>query len=236
MQYYDRLQRCIHRHKVFLVIDNVFDNLKKIEQAKQYLRAEYAPGSIVLVTASSISILQELNIEERSCFEMPKLEEEEARSLFLYHAAPDYDYKAHEELLEQCMGSVKQFFVGPGADDNKNYHYHPVALKKFGVQLGYHPEQWGEKLNKWPCVDHTEFFPKSFDMLIPNSQVSFLRKSFDKLVFRDQLLLMDAALFYPEPPEHGSTLKQLNVFKWLSLVHEEQFADDVIFRVSHLHA
>lgn len=215
MQYYDRLQKHIHRHRIFLVVDNVSGSSKTIEQAKSYLKAEYAPGSVVLVATCSLGILQSLNIDERNCLEMPKLEEEEARSLFLYHAAPDNE--VDEELLQQCMGTVKQFYAG--VNDSNSYHYHPIALKQFGVQLGFRPEQWGEKLTKWTSMHRPSVLRKSFDMLIPGSRPSFLRKSFNTLVLEDQLLYMDAALFYPEPPEHGSTFKQLNILKWLSSIH-----------------
>jgi hypothetical protein len=217
MQYYDRLQRYIHKHRVLLVIDNVSTSLEKIEQTKCYLKAELAPNSVVLVATRSLGTLQSLNIDEPNCFEMPKLEEEEARSLFLYHAAPNYE--VDEELLERCMVSVKQFFAG--VNDNNNYHYHPIALKEFGLQLGFRPDQWEEKLTEWTKHQPIELFEwrKSFDMLAPDSRPGFFRQSFNMLELEDQLFYMDVALFYPEPPEHGSTLKQLNIFKWLSLVH-----------------
>ncbi|KAG0580357.1 hypothetical protein KC19_4G167800 [Ceratodon purpureus] len=222
-QYYERLQNHIHQHRVLLVIDNVPDSLKAIEAAKRYLIAEYAPGSVVLVATRSLGILQSLNIDERDCLEMPKLEEEEARSLFLYYAAPVYD--VDPKLLERCMRSAEHFFgedddifsvkMMPCEDDDIHYHYHPVVLRELGMQLGILPKQWEKKLTKLRFGR----FRLSFDMLTLGSRPSFLRKSFDMLSLEDRLLHMDAALFNPEPSQEGSILTQLNIFTWLSLLH-----------------
>jgi hypothetical protein len=81
----NRLQRALTDLGVFLAIDNVSSATAK--HALTLLRAKCGPGSVVLVTARSINELKSLRINESECMEMPELEIDEAKALFLYHAA-----------------------------------------------------------------------------------------------------------------------------------------------------
>jgi hypothetical protein len=209
----NRLNEDLHKQRVFLAIDNVLVNGQAIEQAKTYLRAKYAHGSAVMVTARSLGQLQNLNIHESSCLEMPELEEIEARALFLNHSAPKNE--VNDTVVTRCL---ERCYFRKG--DGNNYHYHPLALKVLGVQFGCDPEQWVVHLTKFD----------SFNPLreIEHPIFSILKKSFNLLSPEDQLLLLDVALFHPE---RSSWSKWINVFEWLAMVHGIS-KDDVKERVS----
>ena len=80
-------RRRIRQQQVFLALDNVWQ--QSIEEAKVYLRACLHHQSIVITTARSVDLLGRLNVDKNDCMEMPELEEEDARWLFLHHAAPN---------------------------------------------------------------------------------------------------------------------------------------------------
>lgn len=82
-------KRDIHKHNVFLALDNVSNNIKSIDQAKAYLNARYEYKSIIMVTTRSLYTLKCLNIDENACLKMSKLEANEVESLFMHHAALD---------------------------------------------------------------------------------------------------------------------------------------------------
>ncbi|KAG0622848.1 hypothetical protein M758_3G128500 [Ceratodon purpureus] len=202
-QCYNLLKRDLCKRKVFVTIDNVY-NEKTIEQAKAYLKARYGPGSIVIVTSRSLGLLQNLKIDEKNCIEMPELEEDEAKSIFLYHAELEDD--VDEEFIMRC---VERCYFGKGG--GRGYHYHPLALKVLGTQVGYESE---------PCnlqFDEVDVFNQLREKKHPI--FSILRKSFDTLLLEDQLLLMDAALFYPERSFFSREWEPINIFDWLSMMH-----------------
>lgn len=209
---------------VFLTIDNV--SSATAQQALTLLRAKYGPGSVVLVTARALSELTCLNINASECMEMPELEMEEAKSLFLYHAtcvpapkAVNHDSELISTCVQRCCFRK---------DGGVTYHYHPLALQALGEQLGrvgYVPERW------WALLNEIDLFnpfrePK-------NPVFSILRKSFDALNAQDQLLFMDAALFVPYSIggyDYDLGYKW-NVFEWFGMVHGIS-VNTVIERVS----
>ena len=203
MQCFNLLKRDLHKRRVFLAIDNVY-NEKTIEQAKLYLKTRYEPGSIMIVTARSLGLLQNLKIDEKNCIEMPELEEDEAKHLFLYHASPETE--VDEEFVLRC---VERCYFGKG--DGKSYHYHPLALKVLGTQVGYESEPWNLQF------DEMDIFNQLREKNHPI--FSILRKSFDTLLLEDQLLFMDAALFCPERSFFLREWVPINIFDWLSMMH-----------------
>lgn len=229
----DLLRRRIRQQKVFLALDNVWQ--ESTEPAKVYLRAGFHRGSIVLVTARSLDILGHLNIERSDCMEMPEFEEEDAKQLFLHHAAPTLQFlsKDDEQNIQYC---IRQCQFRKGA--NMKTHFHPLALKVLGAQLGSlgcDPSIWVEnifkddKFNQFQVKDHPIF--------------SILRRGYDSLCEKDQLLFMDGVLFHPAQRSYWSCqnffptmdeqhhffptaeerhIFQFDMYEWLSIVHESE--------------
>ncbi|KAG0562540.1 hypothetical protein KC19_9G154700 [Ceratodon purpureus] len=148
------------------------------------------------------------------CIEMPELEESEARSLLLYHAAPSNH--VNEDVLRQCL--QRCYFRKD--DDGDDYDFLPMALEELGLQSGNDADQWTEELDTHIQVQEKEHsiysvMRKRFD---EHPIFSILKKSFDALSKEDQILFMDAALFYPrdsfvDPSWNISTLD------WMHMVH-----------------
>jgi hypothetical protein len=200
------------KEKVFLAIDNVSAAQQIVDEARDLLRLEFMPGSIVVVTARSLGQLRNLNLEE--CMEMPELDEDDARSLFLYHAAPSSYSKIanemNEHLLKQC---IKRCYFRKG--DGKGCHYHPLALKVLGGQLGNDSKEWIEKLNDLDPFNQYEEEEKEHPIF------SILGRSFETLKQEDQFIFMDAAIFFPKQLELFNAYNNLfkgDVFEWLSMV------------------
>jgi len=88
---------------VFLALDNVWQ--ESLEQAKDYLKVGFHHGSIMMVTACSIDILDCLNINKSDCLEMPDLDEEDAKRLFFHSAAPRIQFisEGDEPKIQYCI-------------------------------------------------------------------------------------------------------------------------------------
>lgn len=177
------------RNPVFLALDNVSDS--SIIEAQYYLKARLPPGSIVMVTSRSEDSLMQLShfLNKSTCFEMPGLVLEEAKSIFVELSNFYVRTEADEQLLNRC---VKQCFFKRG-DNNKAYHYHPLALGVLARQLSLiDPEEWGALLDRVGENIFNQTREKDHPIF------SILRTSFDSLSVEDQLFFMDVALFLPE--------------------------------------
>ncbi|KAG0556584.1 hypothetical protein KC19_11G064900 [Ceratodon purpureus] len=99
------LKERVHKHKVFLAIDNVWDSSVSRDAALTFLQAGFHCDSMVLVTARTRDILVRLDIDENHCIEMPELDKEEATKLFLHHALPYCSQVegSQREVVEQCV-------------------------------------------------------------------------------------------------------------------------------------
>ncbi|KAG0606394.1 hypothetical protein M758_9G137800 [Ceratodon purpureus] len=216
------LRRRIRQQQVFLALDNVWQ--QSVEEAKIYLRAGFHHGSIVMVTARSIDILSRLNIDKGGCLEMPELNEEDAKWLFLHHAAPELQFinEDEEQKIQYCVKHC-QFHKGA----NMGQHFHPLALKVLGAQLGSlgrDPSIWVENLSK---DDKFNQFREREHPLF-----SILRRGYDSLCKDDQILFMDGVLFNPSQrhlymDDYFVTagldhMYRLDLFEWLSLVHKSE--------------
>ncbi|KAG0607399.1 hypothetical protein M758_8G025000 [Ceratodon purpureus] len=153
---------------------------------------------------------------ERDCIEMPELEESEGRSLLLYHAAPSNHVNV--DVLRQCL--QRCYFRKDDDDDDCDLLPIGMALEELGLQSGNDADQWTEELHTHIQVQEKEHsiysvMRKRFD---EHPLFSILKKSFDALSKEDQMLFMDAALFYPrdsfvDPSWNISTLD------WMHMVH-----------------
>ncbi|KAG0554019.1 hypothetical protein KC19_12G056800 [Ceratodon purpureus] len=207
---YAYLKKQLCTQPIFLTLDNVHDDFKTLEVAQTYLKASYGSGSVVLVTARSISVLKKLNLDATNCLEMPELEENEAETLFLSYADLPSRHEVDEGLLKDCIERC-HFLKG----DGRSRHYHPLALKVLGQQLGCNTTKWAAQLR------NIDTFNQLKDKT--NPVYSILRNSYDSLDRKHQMMFMDLALLVtPECDNHevGVTRRDL-----LCYVHEAAVED-----------
>lgn len=202
------------RQKIFIAIDNVTHSAKVIAQAEALLHIGYAQGSVALLTARTFDQLENVKpskfqggtIYESNCFEMPELEETEARSLLLHHASPSSH--VNEDVLMECL--QRCYF----SKDDGDCHFLPLALEVLGLRLGRNADQWKGKLELDTLSQPQEREHPVF---------SLLRRRFDVLDKEDQVLFMDAALFCPRKIYDDSfdMTRGWNVstLDWLHMVH-----------------
>lgn len=73
----------LSRYRLFLVLDNVGDQLTSIEEAKSYLSLLFKDGSVVLVMACTLCILKLVrNVTWKDCFPTPFSDTQPATNLF----------------------------------------------------------------------------------------------------------------------------------------------------------
>ena len=218
------LNRGIGKQRIFLALDNMSD--ASILEAQHYLSQSFMPGSIIIVTARSLGLLLQLRpyLDETNCLEMPDLEEEEAKSLFSKSSKFEPRNEIDEQLILRCLERCR-FRKDV---DKEHCHFHPLALHVLGTQLGFiDPGQWRLQLDK---INEDIFNPSR-----KNSHPIFfvLRKSFETLSYKDQLLFIDVALFLPGQGRNGLECNyECNVFEWLRMVHKIASVNEVITRVS----
>ena len=193
---------------VFLAVDDMSDADESVMEANRYLKARLPPGSIVIVTTQYRDSLARvgLDVDGDECMEMPELESEEARCLFL--ASCGGRNGDDEQLIERCIKKCR-FWKG---DRERSYHYIPLALDVLGRELAEleDPKEWEAQLH---LIDK-DIFNQSHESE-QHPIFSVLRRSFDALPERDKLLLMDVALFLPQ---HNLFI-DVNISKWLGMVH-----------------
>ena len=204
-------------HKVFLAIDNVWDDTRSIEEAGGYLTNEFHPESKVLVTSRCKQTLTNLGISEACCFEMPDLKEEDAIGLFLHYACPslspvELGNPEHLEVVMQCISHAR-YSKRRDTEMSPAYHFHPLALKALGLfmkTLTPFPRKWMEKLNN----------PKILGSKVKDVD-NVLRTSFDMLPSDDhRAMFLDVALYAPKQflnRDLASTVDE--VCEWLSIVY-----------------
>ena len=210
-QGFSYLKQSMLNQAIFLALDNVQDNHRSIEEARLYLKGHYGVGSVLLVTTRSLEVLKSLGLDERNCMEMPEMEEDEAKALFLYHVDLPCGNEVDEVLIKDCIKRC-HFLKSNG----NSKHYHPLALRVLGQQLGCNPTQWREELKK------IDSFNQLGDMEHPI--FSILRNSFDSLNHEYQLIFMDLALMVPFYEEW---IDEYSKVTWLCMIYEESCKDMV---------
>ena len=177
----------IWKQKNFLTIDNVWDDSHSLEQGKLFLRAPFIEGSWVIITSRFRKTLISLNVDESACFEMPELDKDDARHLFLYHVADGKKYENREDAdaIEEC---IKSCYVGKG--EGRGLHYHPLSLKALGVFLQF----GGKELSVW-MKDLQKLKESSYMQEPVNPLFNILRSNFDRLPKCTRRILVH--------PDHG---------------------------------
>jgi hypothetical protein len=129
------LIRHVPKHRLFLVVDNVWEDSRR--EAKSFLSLPFKKGSVVLVTARSIEILNLFKniISWKDCFSTPFLDTHAATNLFLKSA----DYRSFSELEPKEQALTTSFvdsccFPMPGSSRGREYH--PLALRALGGYVG----------------------------------------------------------------------------------------------------
>ena len=143
MQVLHLLKQHVPKHRLFLVVDNVWDQQKSRQEARSFLSFPFKKGSVVLVTARSIEILNLFKniIPWKDCFSTPFLDTHAATNLFLNSAG----YKSLLQLepkekdltttfVESCCFSMRDSMGGR--------QYHPLALRVLGGYVGQYMGPW----------------------------------------------------------------------------------------------
>jgi len=214
----------VWKQKSFLTIDNVWDDFDSLEQGKLFLRAPFVEGSWVIITSRFRKTLISLNVDENACFEMPELDKDDARHMFLYHATNGKKFENSEDVyaIEEC---IKSCYFGKG--EGRGWHYHPLSLKALGVFLQY----GGEEPSVW-MKDLQKLKESSYSQEPINPLFNILRSNFDRLPKWEQELFMDLAIFSPSNmPRFRKTLMNFpniysdfkpDLMEWLCLVYNKE--------------
>jgi hypothetical protein len=134
----------VPKHRLFLVVDNVWDQQKSRQEAQSFLSLPFKKGSVVLVTARSIEILnlfKNMEIPWKECFSTPFLDTHAATNLFLNSAG----YKSLLQLEPKEKALTTTFvesccFSMPGSLGGGEYH--PLALRVLGGYVGQYMGPW----------------------------------------------------------------------------------------------
>ena len=164
----------------------------------------------MIITSRFRKTLVSLRVDESACFEMPELDKDDAREMFLYHATNGKKYENREDVdaIEEC---VKSCYFGKG--EGRGSHYHPLSLKALGAFLQYR----GEEPSIW-MTDLQKFKESSYSQEPVNFLYKILRSNFDRLPKGEQELFMDVAMFSPPNTQHFKS----DLMQWLCLVHKKE--------------
>jgi len=204
------------RGPMFLILDNITSNAHLLHEVQDYLKMGFPPKSRIMMTSSSKTILEDLLPNMELYMPMPTLMVEEARVLFLKHAAP---MKAISELTRQEQNIFgiciqKCWFSSP-----EGGFYHPVALMALADFFSRLGRVKGNQLLVW--MDHLE---KEMDLvkdILRSSEDLFgiLGLQFSTFDFSEKLLFLDLALysgyFLNVWNYHGGSIG------WLCRLHDE---------------
>jgi hypothetical protein len=200
----------IWKQKSFLTIDNVWDDFDSLEQGNLFLRAPLVEGSWVIITSRFRKTLKSLYVDKKACFEMPELDKDDARQMFLHYAnnGEEFENRVDVNAIEEC---IKSCYFCKG--DGQGSHYHPLSLKALGIFLQYE--------GKGPCVwmENLQKLKESSYLREPvNPLFNILRTNFDRLPKGEQELFMDLAMFSPS----RTWTREADLMDWLCLVHNKE--------------
>lgn len=185
-----------------------------------------------------------------NCAEMSKLEENEARSWLVYHAAPSNHVS--EDVLRQylqrcyfrkdfgydyCLELLGLQREDDDADHFRKDHGYDFCLDGLEVLVLQREDDDADQgrvdsqNQAQESLEHPIFSVgrKSFHK---HPIYSILKKAFDALSEEDQMLFMDAALFYPRRSSHDPSWN-FNTLDWMHIVHGGS-VEDIEKRVCNL--
>ena len=143
MQVHNLLIQHVPKHRLFLVVDNVWDQQNSIQEAESFLSLPFKKGSVVLVTARSIETLNlfKNKIPWKDCFSTPFLDTHAATNLFLNSAGCKslLDLEPKEQALTKAFVHSCCFSM-PGPLGGREYH--PLALRVLGGYVGQYTGPW----------------------------------------------------------------------------------------------
>jgi len=176
--------------------------------------------SLVVVTARSQGALKLLGLDGDACLEMLDLQEADAMTLFLHHAAGGKQFFEDEEKLD-VMTCLRRCYFSKG--NGQGYHYHPLVLEALGLQLGCHGERPSLWVKKLKMVETFNFLSGE------NPVFDILRRSFDLLPPSDQTLFMDVGCFSNSIYSSGLPIN----IGWLCFSHNQD-EEELALRVQIL--
>lgn len=216
---------------IFLIVDNICDNLKSQAEAKKYLSATSHEKSRILITSRFVSVVKDILLEEEYYIPMPALKKEEAAHLFLQKGGKTYasltclEKTKVEYYIEKTHLSCSAF-SWPSCGQEV---YHPLALRALGAFLF---KEGGDGISSWKIVFEDEEFasPTDYSWIYKILDLQFT--VFGKTT---QLLFLDVALYlelWSENPYTGS-LSHEYMIDWLAVIDEDSI-DQVYTKVSYL--
>ncbi|GLJ41969.1 hypothetical protein SUGI_0868860 [Cryptomeria japonica] len=109
--------------RVLLVLDNITE--ASIDKVSEYLGADVGDGSSILLIAQTVDVLlQNFNIDSKSCMHIPRLRAEEAIGIMLEKTSVEYGARGFAlKCAKSC--SFKE-------DTASAPTFHPLALKALG--------------------------------------------------------------------------------------------------------
>ena len=178
----------------------------------------------MIVTSRSKKTLIRIGVDEDACFEIPEIDKDDAREIFLYHADTGKSFENDKDVhaIEEC---IKSCYLGKG--EGRGLHYHPLSLKALGEGLNSarkEPSVWMEDL--------LNLKSSSYPQEQINALFNIRKINFDRLSKGEQELFLDLAMFSPfcAPdftqglmvfPESVSDFKP-DLMEWLCLVHNKE--------------
>ena len=187
---------------VFLAIDNVGDYEASREEARNYVQ-RLPRGSKVLATARSREILKDVLGEVEYCKPIPRLQLEEAATLFLSKAAPKRSVSSlipeEREIVERCLREC-QF-------EDKGYpsrEYHPLVLRGLGT---YFHDVDSENVMRWgEALEDKNKLQRSREAKSVNDILGLNYRSLSDQV---KLVFLDSAIYW-----QGSGYHQFSGHSW----------------------
>ena len=166
VQVHSLLIQHVPMHRLFLVVDNVWDQQHSREEARSFLSLPFKKGSVVLVTARSIEILNLFDniIPRENCFSTPFLDTDAATNLFLNAVGgktlSDLEPKKQTLTLtfvRSCCFSLPGPLCGG--------EYHPLALRVLGGYVGQYTGPWEDIKVDFKSVGENEKIDPLFSVL-----------------------------------------------------------------------
>lgn len=210
VQVYKSLREHIRKHRLFLVVDNVWNQQNSIQEANSFLSLPFKNGSVVLVTARSLEILNifKKTIRWKDCFLTPFLHKDAATKLFLnsagYKLQADLESKDQASKLSTFVDSC--YFSMPGFMGRE---YHPLALKVLGAYVGQYTGSWENIKIDFKSIGENEKIDPLF---------SVLEIGWETLSTNYRNLFLDLVQFITHYGEYGRKEMVQIFLKWYSII------------------